>query len=73
MKAYKCDICGGLFEEEDRCAPTSSTKYCGLLLVHMGGLATDICPSCLEKFRNFIKELSPEEEPDEPEASSGEC
>ena len=72
MKAYKCDICGKLFE--DKSFPTLPACLRELVIAVNGTtVSADICPDCLEEIRDMTRILSPTEENNEPETSSSEC
>lgn len=52
-KAYKCDICGKLFEDCDRTTPPrkwyiTPSKFCV-------GIYLDICETCQDKLDNFVE------------------
>lgn len=50
-KAYKCDICGKLFEDCDRTPRNwyiTHSKFCG-------GVCLDICETCQDKLDNFVE------------------
>ena len=77
MKAYKCDICGGLFAKANKPIlpprPSSTRK----LMIAFDGVSlssADICPNCLKVISDTVRMLSPlEEKNDESETSSSEC
>ena len=57
MKAYKCDICGKLFANNDNRTAT------GLVICHRKcfrryeGYLADVCPECNDAFHKLVKEL----------------
>ena len=61
MRAYKCDICGGLYEVyEYGCRQyylKTKDKDCdGVLQIHAKGSLLDICPDCRKAICDFINE-----------------
>ena len=64
MRAYKCDICGGLYAVyEYGCkqywfhpSQNTSSKLEGTIQVKTNGYELDICPDCRKAICDFINE-----------------
>ena len=53
-KAYKCDICGDLFESIN-CVKIDKNK---LAYLELCGTRYDICPNCISAIQSSINDLS---------------
>lgn len=54
-KAYKCDICGSLFETIN-CVKIDKNN---IAYLELGGTRYDICPNCISAIQSTINGLSP--------------
>lgn len=55
MKAYKCDRCGKLFEEDDNTMWIECENR-GLLRIENSSGWLDLCPDCKESFKKWFEE-----------------
>lgn len=61
MLAKKCDRCGKLYEHYDdidgygKCNAVKLVYLRANGMVHSGTDAMDLCPECMEDFKNFMK------------------
>lgn len=64
MRAYKCDICGGLYEAYEygykqywfHPSKSTSSKLEGTIDIHANDYILDICPDCRKAICDFINE-----------------
>lgn len=60
-RAYKCDICGKLYERYDGIKiQDNGNRYCRLILANDGcafSTTFDTCPDCMTFITDFVREL----------------